>query len=185
MARSWRTLSMMSGRRTLTATTSPSRSSARCTCATEAAATGSSSKRRKHLVQRAAELGLDQGPHGRRGKRRNAVLQCGQLLDQRPRQEIGARRRDLADLDERRAELGAQPYQRDPGGARRRVRSPHRQPMADRRRPRRARRRQRSATNGGNRSSTEGANHMLWAKGKGVGAKTKGKRQKSKGNRVR
>ncbi len=48
MERSRRTFSRMSGRRTFTATTSPvRRSTARCTCATEAAATGVGSKASK------------------------------------------------------------------------------------------------------------------------------------------
>ena len=138
----------------------------------------------EHLVQRAAELGLDQRPHRRRGKRRHAVLQRGQLLDQRPRQQIGARRRDLADLDERRAELGAQPYQRDPGGARRRVRPAHRQPMADEDRPG-----ERDGAGDLQRTAEQvehrGCESYVGGKGKRVGEKTKGKETKGKRQKVR
>ena len=95
----------MPGRSTLTATSSPSVVTAKCTWAIEAAATGFSSNalntcstgwpRSASIVARAAAT----------GKRRQAILERCQIVGDVVAQEIGAGREALAELDEGRAHL--------------------------------------------------------------------------------
>ena len=97
-----RTRRAMPGRSTLTATSSPSVVTAKCTCAIEAAATGSSSKERKSARERLAELALDRGARLGAGKRRQPVLQLREIGRHLLADEIGAGRQRLAELDEAR-----------------------------------------------------------------------------------
>ena len=98
----------MPGRSTLTATSRPSFSVAKCTCAIEALATGSASK-----LAKSSSMGLPKAFStsarglGRR-ERRHAVLQLGQFVGQVQRQQVAPRRQHLAELDEDRP----QPLQR-------------------------------------------------------------------------
>ena len=61
-AMSSRTSGATCGRCTLTTTSSPVMSRAACTCAIDAAAIGSSSNEREQVLERAAEVDLDDGP---------------------------------------------------------------------------------------------------------------------------
>ncbi len=98
----------MPGRSTLTATSRPSCSVAKCTWAIDALATGLGVEAGKELVDAPPEGLLDQrgGLGGR--KRRHAVLQLGQFVGHVQRQQVAPRRQHLAELDEDRAE----PFQR-------------------------------------------------------------------------
>ena len=105
IARSSRTLSRMSGRRTLTATVSPvARSTARCTCATDAAATGSGSKLANSASSGRPSSRLDGAAHVVEARTAAPDRGAARARRRAARQEVGARRRDLPDLDERRAE---------------------------------------------------------------------------------
>ena len=95
----------MSGRCTLTATTRPSRSAARCTWPSDAAAIGVSSNDRERLRQARAELFFDDPLHVSERERLDAVLKPRQRFEVCRRQQIRPRRQDLAELDERRPEL--------------------------------------------------------------------------------
>ena len=96
--------SSMPGRSTFTATSRPSFSVAKCTCAIEALATGSASKLAKIVVDRLAEGLLDQRARLRGRERRHAVLQLGELVGEVRRQQVAPRRQHLAELDEDRPE---------------------------------------------------------------------------------
>ena len=105
---SWRSDSIWrgaSGRCTLTTTSSPVGSVARCTWPIDAAAIGGSSKREERLLDREPQLLLDHPPHVGERDRRHVVLQLAQLGDDVRRHHVGAGREELAELDERRPEL--------------------------------------------------------------------------------
>ncbi len=93
------------GRCTLTTTSSPFGSVARCTCPIEAAATGRSSKLEKRPLDRQAELLLDDLCDLVERHRGDVVLELAQLLDDVGGHQVGPRREELAELDERRPEL--------------------------------------------------------------------------------
>ena len=67
---------------------------------------------REEGVERPAELGLDRAADLVETERRHLVAQPRELVDERAGQEVAARRRDLPDLDERRAEPRADVDQR-------------------------------------------------------------------------
>ena len=95
----------MPGRSTLTAASVPSCSRARCTCATEALATGVSVEAREHLAATACRRRAPGSrPRARESKRRHPVLQLGQLVGDVGGQQVAARRQHLAELDEDRSE---------------------------------------------------------------------------------
>ena len=95
----------MSGRCTLTATRRPSRSAARCTWPSDAAAIGVSSNDRECLRQSRAELLFDDSSDVGERERLDAVLQPRQRFEVGRRQQIRPRRQHLAELDERRPEF--------------------------------------------------------------------------------
>ena len=103
------------GRRTFTATTSvPSCSSAWCTCATDAAASGASSKSANSALDRRPELALDRcGGCARAGSAGTSSSRRRNSSARNAGEQAGRRRDDLAELDERRAELGEAAAQRD------------------------------------------------------------------------
>ena len=106
----------------------PSRSTARCTCASDAAASGVSSTLREHLVERPAELVLDPAPHLGERARRHGVVEAAEAADERRGEDVGARADDLAELHEEAGQVDAEVVEaaRDavvdalPGGRRRR-----------------------------------------------------------------
>ena len=57
------------------------------------------------LLERKTEVGLDDGPRLRERERADVVLQAAQLGDDVRRDDVGPRREQLAELDERRPEL--------------------------------------------------------------------------------
>ncbi len=93
------------GRCTLTATRRPFGSTARCTWPIDAAATGCSSNSRKSRpigwLKSSRDDPLDLGER----ERLDVVLEAAQLGDDVRRHDVGARREQLAELDERRPEL--------------------------------------------------------------------------------
>jgi hypothetical protein len=62
----------------------------------------------EHLLERAREVLLDDAPHLGERERRHAVAQGREFVDQTLGQQVAARRRDLPDLDEGRAEPAEQ-----------------------------------------------------------------------------
>ena len=100
-ARSFAMTGAMPGRSTFTATSVPSGSSARCTCATDAlAAIGSRSKRRNTSSTGRPYTRCERCEHLLDRKRRHAVLQHRELVRDVGRQQVAARGQDLAELDE-------------------------------------------------------------------------------------
>ena len=95
----------MFGRSTLTATGVPSGSSAKCTCATDALATGARSNDLKTCVDRLAVDARQRRDHLFGRERRHAVLQLGELVGDVERQQVAPRREHLAELDEDRPQL--------------------------------------------------------------------------------
>ncbi len=69
------------------------------------------------LFERPAELLLDRASHEVERERRHLVLHRRELVEQRLREEVGAGREDLPDLDERRAEAVAEVEQRPARGS--------------------------------------------------------------------
>ena len=94
----------MPGRSILTATSRPSCRRAKCTCATEALATATGSNCGEHLVDRPVVRALERGEHEFGGERRHLVLQLRELVGDVGRQQVAARRQQLAELDEDRAQ---------------------------------------------------------------------------------
>ena len=96
----------MFGRSTLTATGVPSGSSAKCTCATDALATGVAVERLEHLVDGlAVERASSVATTCSERKRRHAVLQLRELVGDVGRQQVAPRRQHLPELDEDRPEV--------------------------------------------------------------------------------
>ena len=110
--RSARSALRTSGRWTLIATSRPSKSVARCTCASDAEAIG----RRQILAKSAsgsAPSSAHRTPtHVRVGQRARAVLKARQPLDVRGRQNVGARGQELPGLEQHAAEVGRGVVQR-------------------------------------------------------------------------
>ena len=100
-ARSRSTSSTIPGRRTLTTTSRPSDSSAAWIWAIEAAASGSGSSSHHRVADVLADDPLDL----LEGERRHLVHELRELLDVDVRQQVRARREQLAELEEGRAEL--------------------------------------------------------------------------------
>ena len=88
----------MSGYWTLTATTRPSTSRARCTCASDAAATAVGENSLNTSAKRPAEVFFDHALDGRKVARRQAVVALRERLDVLRREDIRARADDLAHL---------------------------------------------------------------------------------------
>ena len=105
MSRSaWTTLSIP-GRRTFSATTRPSRSTARWTCEIDAEATGAGSIAREDLRRRPAVLlGQDRLGLGER-ERPDVVAERRQLGRVGLGEQVGPRAQELAELHERRPEV--------------------------------------------------------------------------------
>ena len=95
--------SRMPGRCTLTTTSRPSRSVARCTCPSEAAASGRWSKVGKTLESRTPSSVLTISSTSSNGNGSTLVLQPGQRLDVRRREQVDAGGHQLAELHEGRA----------------------------------------------------------------------------------
>ncbi len=100
----------MFGRSTLTAAGVPSGSSAKCTCATEALATGSTLERFEHLADGLAVDAGEGRDHLLGRKRRHAILQLGEFLGDVGGQKVAPGRKHLAELDEDGSEI----LQREP-----------------------------------------------------------------------
>ena len=129
MSRSaWTTLSIP-GRRIFSATTRPSRRTARWTCEIDAEATGAGSIAREDLRRRPAVLlGQDRLGLGER-ERPDVVAERRQLGRVGLGQQVGPGAQELAELDERRAEVLAdqpEPPRRGPAAGRRRPARPAR-----------------------------------------------------------
>ena len=107
----------MPGRSTLTTTSrvfaplrsTSGRSSAACTCAMDAAASGCLLERREHLLGGAAVGLLDDGARDAAVEGRHAVLELGELLGDVRGQQVAARGQRLAELHENRARAPAAP----------------------------------------------------------------------------
>ena len=93
------------GRCTLTTTRRPFGSTARCTWPIDAAASGSLVELEEQPLDRLAELLRDRPLDVRERERAHVVLQAAQLGDDVRRHDVGPRREQLPELDERRAEL--------------------------------------------------------------------------------
>ena len=95
---------VMPGRNILTATSRPSGSTAKCTCATDALATGVSSKLWNTSRNGFAVSGF-QHRDGLRGREwRHLILQLGKFVGDVGRYQVAARGQHLAELDEDRPE---------------------------------------------------------------------------------
>ena len=81
-------ISRMPGRNILTTTSRPFSSVATCTCAIEAAASGSASKRPKISPMRQPKRGLDRRDRDRAVERRHPVLELRQLVGDVGRQQV-------------------------------------------------------------------------------------------------
>ena len=92
--------SRMPGRCTLTATGRPSRSAARCTCPSDAAASGVGFEARERLRDADAQLLRDDALDVREGERFDLVLQPRERLEVRAAEDVGAGREELTELDE-------------------------------------------------------------------------------------
>ena len=95
----------MPGTWTLTTTRVPSSSVAACTCASEAAASGASSKSPNTLPIVPTELGLDPRADRRGVDGRNIILQLRELARPDRADEIRPARRELAELRDATAQL--------------------------------------------------------------------------------
>ena len=82
------------------ATSLPSRSRARCTCANDAAATGSASKLSNALDSRTPSSRVHDSLHLREREGLHAVLQAAQRLHVQRVDQIGPGRKELTQLDE-------------------------------------------------------------------------------------
>ena len=125
-----------SGRWTFTTTSRPLGSVARCTCPSEAAASGSALELREQVPDLPAELGLDDLLDLLEGERLGVVLEPRQRGGVRRGQQVEAGREQLAELDVRRAELLEVPRRTPPPSPRR----PSEGPRRRRTRPARPRR---------------------------------------------
>jgi hypothetical protein len=97
--------SSMPGRSTFTATSRPSCSVAKCTCAMEALATGSASKLANRPPRLAGRVALDDGARLCTGERRHLVLQLGQFVGDVRRHQVAPGGQHLAELDEDRPQV--------------------------------------------------------------------------------
>ena len=93
------------GRCTFTATRRPFGSTARCTWPIDAAAIGSLVELEEEPLDRLAELLADHALDVGERERAHVVLEAAQLGDDVRRDDVGPRREQLAELDERRPEL--------------------------------------------------------------------------------
>ena len=127
------------GRWTFTTTSSPVTRRAAWTCAIDAAAIGSVGELGEHVVERAAELALDDLAHLGERLGRDLVAELLELVDELVGEQALERRDDLAELD-----VGRSPGARTPGAAgvrARRATAACPAPGRTRRRPRPRRRR--------------------------------------------
>ena len=115
--RSWRTSFATCGRWTFTTTRSPVCNVAACTCAIEAAASGTRSNSREHVFERAAQILLRPPPHPVEALRRHSVATELELAHELFGEQPFAGGDDLAELDVGRAEVSGGHAQaaRDPG----------------------------------------------------------------------
>ena len=122
MSRSTRTTRAMCRRCTFTATSSPDCSRARCTWPIDADATGVSQNSRNTSSMGRPSSSRINSATASGGSGGNGRLQLLELLGQLRAHEIGPRAHDLAQLDERGAELlQGKPDARFAGGARREI----------------------------------------------------------------
>ena len=114
MARSAATMRASPGRWILTTTRSPVRSTARCTCPIDAAASGVRIDRRERAIEVLAQRVLQEALDDARLHRRHARVQRRERARHLGREEILARGEQLPELDVRRAEIGEQARQARP-----------------------------------------------------------------------
>ena len=133
LARSTRARRAISGYCTFDRDRRAVRSVARCTCASDAAASGASSIVEEHRLERAAQLALDlRAASPANGPRRDGVVEATETTDEGLGEVVGARAHHLAELHEESRQMDAQVVQsaRDaivhalPGRGRRRPAEP-------------------------------------------------------------